>query len=285
MWIAYDIDFQSIEEQYKIKQFGELTYNNQIRDKNFALSEDKDRILAEFLIAQQAQCNLESHTIKISSTHHQVPDRIIQLVQPRSFFSGSQAVMGLQGKYENIGSADASGRRYSNLEDGFSSRNTEGKALPGGLSIMENQNQSQNIEVDIKVKIAGGMTGSKKVNAFFTKRSTYQTANFTQQQSPFHMRVLSSLGNKDTFDQSYLDPKPYAGNMTTNDFTQKQTESQSLLQTKKKVKEYIENINQQLTETKKQEISQIRDFRQYVKLIGNELQQQQLQEFIQFKHE
>lgn len=134
--------------------------------------------------------------------------------------------MGLQGKYENIGSADASGRRYSNLEDGFSSRNTEGKALQGGLSsIMENQNQSQNIEIDIKVKIAGGMTGSKKVNAFLTKRSTDQTANVTQQQSPLHMRVLSSLGNKEAFDQSYLDPKPYAGNMTTNDFTQKQTES------------------------------------------------------------
>ena len=79
------------------------------------------------------------------------------------------------------------------------------------------------------------------------------------------------MGNKDNFDQSYLDPKPYAGNMTTNDFTQNQTNSQSILQTKKKVKEYIENINQQLTETKKQEISQIRDFRQYVKLIGNEL--------------
>jgi hypothetical protein len=87
--------------------------------------------------------------------------------------------MGLVGKYENIGSADASGRRYSNLEDGFSSRNTEVKGLPGGLSIMENQNQSQNIEIDIKVKIAGGMTGSKKVNAFLTKRSTDQTANVT----------------------------------------------------------------------------------------------------------
>jgi hypothetical protein len=48
--------------------------------------------------------------------------------------------MGLAGKFENVGSADASGRRYSNLEDGFSSRNTEAKALPGGLSIMENQN-------------------------------------------------------------------------------------------------------------------------------------------------
>jgi hypothetical protein len=47
----------------------------------------------------------------------------------------------------------------------------------------------------------------------------------------------------------------------------------SLLQTKRKVKEYIESINLQLTETKRQEITQIRDFRQYVKLIGNELQQ------------
>jgi hypothetical protein len=54
MWIAYDIDFQNIESQYKIKQFGDLSYNNQIREKNFALSEDKDRILADFLIAQQA---------------------------------------------------------------------------------------------------------------------------------------------------------------------------------------------------------------------------------------
>jgi hypothetical protein len=45
----------------------------------------------------------------------------------------------------------------------------------------------------------------------------------------------------------------------------------SLLQTKRKVKEYIESINLQLTETKRQEITQIRDFRQYVKLIGNEL--------------
>ena len=121
------------------------------------------------------------------------------------------------------------------------------------------------------------------MNAFLSKRPT--EASVTQQQSPLHLRVLSSLGNKDIFDQSYLDPKPYAGNMTTNDFTSKQTDSQSILHTKKKVKEYIENINQQLTDTKKQEISQIRDFRQYVKLIGNELQQQQLQEFIQFKHE
>jgi hypothetical protein len=48
--------------------------------------------------------------------------------------------MGLVGKYENLGSADASGRRYSNIEDGFSSRNTEAKAIPGGLSLMENQN-------------------------------------------------------------------------------------------------------------------------------------------------
>ena len=57
------------------------------------------------------------------------------------------------------------------------------------------------------------------------------------------------------------------------------------MQTKKKVKEYIDQINQQITENKKQEISQIRDFRQYVKLIGNELQQQQLQEFVSFKKE
>ena len=27
MWIAYDIDFQEIEELYHIKQFGELNYN------------------------------------------------------------------------------------------------------------------------------------------------------------------------------------------------------------------------------------------------------------------
>ena len=33
------------------------------------------------------------------------------------------------------------------------------------------------------------------------------------------------------------------------------------MQTKKKVKEYIDQINQQITENKKQEISQIRDFR------------------------
>jgi hypothetical protein len=51
MWIAYDIDFQEIEELYRIKQFGDLNYNVQIRDKHFALSQDRDRILADFLIA------------------------------------------------------------------------------------------------------------------------------------------------------------------------------------------------------------------------------------------
>ena len=137
--------------------------------------------------------------------------------------------MGFAAKYDHLNSADASGRRFSNIEDGFSSRNSEAKALPGGLSIMDNQNQSQNIEVDIRVKIAGGMTGSKKVNGFLARKSIDQVANITQQQSPFHQRMLSQLGNKDAFDQSYLDPKPYAGNMTTNDFTQNQTNSQSLI--------------------------------------------------------
>lgn len=48
--------------------------------------------------------------------------------------------------------------------------------------------------------------------------------------------------------------------MTTQDFLKNENKG-SLLQTKKKVKEYIESINYQLTETKKQEITQIRDFR------------------------
>jgi len=51
MWIAYDIDFSQIEQQYHIKQFGDLSYVQQIREKHFVLSEAKDRILSDFLIA------------------------------------------------------------------------------------------------------------------------------------------------------------------------------------------------------------------------------------------
>lgn len=49
MWIAYDVDFGDIEARYHIKQFGELPYDKQVRDKAFILSTGRDRALADFL--------------------------------------------------------------------------------------------------------------------------------------------------------------------------------------------------------------------------------------------
>ena len=52
MWIAYDIDFGDIEEKYHIKQFGEDNYEKQVRDKHFLISDERDRIVADYLISR-----------------------------------------------------------------------------------------------------------------------------------------------------------------------------------------------------------------------------------------
>lgn len=52
MWIAYDIDFGDIEEKYHIKQFGEDNYEKQVRDKQFLISDERDRIVADYLISR-----------------------------------------------------------------------------------------------------------------------------------------------------------------------------------------------------------------------------------------
>ena len=87
MWIAYDIDFSLIEQQYHIKQFGDFSYTNQIRDKCFIISEGRDQPLANYL--QQLllkRGTFEQHSIAIPSVHHMVPDRIFSLIHPKSFF-------------------------------------------------------------------------------------------------------------------------------------------------------------------------------------------------------
>ena len=118
------------------------------------------------------------------------------------------------------------------------------------------------------VRLKQSAQGKKNLFLSHPKGPALGKMAMSQQVSPIHTRPMANLG-KDYFDQSYLGQNSVAGN-TSVDFKES---GGSLMQTKKKVKEYIENINAQLTETKKQEISQIRDFRQYVKLIGNELQQ------------
>ena len=78
---------------------------------------------------------------------------------------------------------------------------------------------------------------------------------FSQQQSPLHTRVLSGGAGKQEFERSYLGPpKPQLSAENYREFgfsAGVDDGAGSLLQTKKKVKEYIEQINEQLVETKK----------------------------------
>lgn len=169
-------------------------------------------------------------------------------------------------------------KKLSTIEDGFSSRksliqdNILTQARPfNKLEDASDISPKKHIEVAFDVKFNSNYTTTK--NVFSTGGNT-QTPFKDGGAIPLHTRMIMTHGRKEAFDQSYLEPQPNPLTLTVNDITQQQAKSESLLQTKRKVKEYIDNINTQLTETKKQEITQIRDFRQYVKLIGNELQQQ-----------
>lgn len=87
MWIAYDIDFGDIEARFNIKQFGELTYDKQVKDRQFIISDAKDRFVAEYMNNQSVLTNTETHVISIPTGHAMVPDRIFHLVHPKFFFA------------------------------------------------------------------------------------------------------------------------------------------------------------------------------------------------------
>lgn len=86
MWIAYDIDFSDIEQRYHIKQFGEDSYEKQVKEVNFAVSDAQDRIVADYLAAHAHLSNSEVVTVTIPSKHAMVPDRLIHLMKPQFFF-------------------------------------------------------------------------------------------------------------------------------------------------------------------------------------------------------
>jgi hypothetical protein len=166
---------------------------------------------------------------------------------------------------------ESSQYKYSTIEDGFSSRHTL-------TQVAAKADEGVRFEVKLTHHPLGGSPGKKKPSIFTREgqASAMGKAALSHQLSPIHARGLTLLENatagglKNAFDKSYLDPpKPQ---LNSQNFREVGERGGSLLETKRRVKEYIEQFNGQLTETKKQEISQIRDFRQYVKLIGNELQ-------------
>lgn len=119
MWIAYDIDFGDIEQRYHIKQFGEDSYDKQVREVNFAVSDAQDRIVADYLAAHAHLSNSEVVPVTIPSKHAMVPDRLIHLMQPRFFFRKPMSSYKI----------DMEIQKYSTAEDGFSSRQSLEQSL------------------------------------------------------------------------------------------------------------------------------------------------------------
>jgi hypothetical protein len=192
MWVAYDIDFGDIEQRYHIKQFGEDSYEKQVRDLNFAVSDSRDRIVADYLAAHAHLSNSEVVPVTIPSKHAMVPDRLIHLMQPRFFFRKPMSSF----------KVDMEIQKYSTAEDGFSSRQSLEQSLSPAKPAETNYSH-----VELTVT-----TGTKKVvlNKHGDESLEFiQTAGkmaVSQQLSPLHTRVLSGGGNKLDFERSYLGP-------------------------------------------------------------------------------
>ena len=275
MWIAYDIDFGVIESRYHIKQFGEAIYEKQIREKQFIVSEDRDRALGDYLVAHLARSGHEAHTITIPNQHHQVPDRVFHLIHPKSFFRGTN---GFGGSTKYTIPLQDGDNKFSTIEDGISSRqsvNNEPSLSPanikGGGLTLTHQNSQKLMPIQFEVKMAKPTSGEGK-NLFLSNpkgQNAFAKMAMSQQVSPIHTRGIAHQGGKEKFDRSYLGSERRSianvAGLTSQEFKDADgnvvASGGGLLQTKRKVKEYIESINYQLTETKKQEISQIRDFR------------------------